>query len=109
MVVADEVNRRPMEAANMSQEGGIVVMPTVVSDPTKAGVVEVALRTDKGNLPRNVDTVARKATQRASVGRSTPIKRNLHPDLGEPNRKIDSDRTTLRALSELEMERARPL
>ena len=79
-------------------------MLTVVPDPPKVA----AQRTDKGNPSRNAGIVAKKATRRLSVGSSTPIRRNLHPDLGGPNNEISSDRTTLRGPSEPEIERARP-
>ena len=109
MVVAGKESRREMEAADKSKKEGIVVMPTVVPDPPKVGVVEAAPGTGKENPPRNVGIVARKATGRVCVGRSTPIRRKPHPDPGGPNREIGSDRTTLRAPNDSEMEWAWPL
>ena len=84
MVVADEASRCAMEAADGSKEEGIVVMPTTILNPWEAGGVEAATRTGKGNQPRNVCIVARKATRRASVGRSVLIRRKPDPDLDKP-------------------------
>ena len=108
MVVADETSRRAMKPADMSKKDVIVVMPTTVPDPPKAGGVEVAHRTSKGNLLRTTGIVAKKDAEKASAGRSAPIQRNLHSNQDQPNREIDSDRTTLRAPSEPETEQARP-
>ena len=54
------------------------------------------MRTGKGNPPRNDGTVARKATGRASAGRSALIRIKPVPDPVSdiPTREIGSDRTT---------------
>ena len=77
--VEDEESRCAMEAADEIKEGGTEMMATAIPDPPKIGGVE-AMRTGTGNPPRNASTVTRKATGRASVGRSTPIQRELVPD-----------------------------
>ena len=73
MDVEGEASRCAMEAADEIKEGDTEVMPTATPDTPETGGVE-AMRTDKENLPRNFGTVARKATRRASVGRSAPIR-----------------------------------
>ena len=95
VVVADEASRCAMEAANGIKEEGTEVMPTTIPDPSEIGGVEVT-RTGKGNPPRNVGIVARKATGRASAGRSAPIRRKPGPDPvpEKPIKEIGSDRTT---------------
>ena len=80
-----------MEAADVRKEEGKVMMLTTILDPPKARGVKVASRTGKGNLPRNVGTVARR---RVSVGRSAPIQRNPDPDPEKQNKEIGSGRTT---------------
>ena len=96
MVAADEVSRRAMEAANMSKEEGIVVMPTTILDPPEAGGVEAVPRTGQGNPLQNVGIVARKATRIAGARRSVPIRRKSDPDpdLDELYKEIGNDRTT---------------
>ena len=89
----DEASRCTMEATDGIKEEGTEVMSTSIPDPPKTGGVE-ATRTGKGNLSRNVGTVARKATRRVSVGRSAPIRRKLDPDPLKPTKEISSDRTT---------------
>ena len=82
MVMEDEENWCAMEAADMSKKEGIVVMLIVVTNPPEGGGVDAAPRNNKGNPLQNVGTVTRKATERMSVGRSTPIRRKPHPVLG---------------------------
>ena len=93
--VEGEAIQCAMEAADEIKEGGTEVMPTTILNPPKTGGVE-AMRTGKGNLPRNAGTVARKATRRASAGKSAPIRREPVPDLvpDKPTKGIGSDRTT---------------
>ena len=62
--------------------------------PPEVGGVEAAPRTSKRNQPLNAGIVARKATRRASVGRSAAIWRKLDPDPGGSNKEIGSGRTT---------------
>ena len=73
MDVADEASRCAMEAANEIKVEGTEMMPTTIPDPPEIGGVE-AMRTGKGNPPRSAGTMARKATGRASAGRSAPIR-----------------------------------
>ena len=94
VIVADEASRCAMEAGNGSKEEGIVVMATAIPDPPEAGGVEAEPKTGKGNQLQNAGIVARKATRRASAGRSAPIRRKPNPDPREPNKEIDSGRTT---------------
>ena len=70
-------------------------MPTTIPDPPETGGLE-AMRTGKGNPLRNAGIVARKATGRASVGKSTLIRRESVPDLVSkmPTKEIDNVRTT---------------
>ena len=90
MFYTDKVSLRAMEATDVSNEEGIVVMPTAIWDPLKAGGVEPAQKTSKGNPSRNVGVVARKATRRVSVGRRALIHRNLDPNPDELNKEISS-------------------
>ena len=93
MVVANEVSRCAMEAADRNKEEGTEVTPTTIPDPSETGVVETT-RTGKGNPPRNAGRVARKARRRASVGRSTPTRREPDPDPDKPKKEIGNGRTT---------------
>ena len=95
MDVEGEASRCAMEAADEIKEGGTEMMPTAIPNPPETGGVE-AMRTGKGNPPQNVGIVARKATGRASVGRSAPIQRETVPEmvLDILTREIGSDRTT---------------
>ena len=94
MGVEDEASRCAMEAADETKKGGTKVMPTVTPDPPKTGGVE-AMRTGKGNPSPSAGIVARKATGRASAGRSVSIRREPVPDtvLDIWTREIGSDRT----------------
>ena len=87
----DEASWCAMEAADEIKKGGTEVRPTATPDPPETGGVDV-MRIGKGNHPRNVGTVARKATGRASAGRSAPIRREPVPDI--PTKGISSNRTT---------------
>ena len=71
MDVEDKASRHAMEAADVIKEGGTEVMPTATPDPP--GEVE-AMRTGKGKPSRSAGTVARKATEKASAGKSAPIR-----------------------------------
>jgi hypothetical protein len=84
-----------MEAADVIKEGGTEVMPTATPDPPETGGVE-AMRTDKGRPSRSAGIVARKATEKASAGRSAPIRREPGPKMvpDVPTREIGSARTT---------------
>ena len=91
VVVADEASRCAMEVAGGIKEERTKVMSTSILNPLEIGGVE-AMRTGNGNPPRNASTVVRKATRRASAGRSTLIWRKPDPD--KPKKEINSDRTT---------------
>ena len=78
MGVEDEVSRYTMEAANEIQERGTEVMPTVTLDPPETGGVE-AMRTGKVKPSQSAGTMARKATEKASAGKSVPIRREPVP------------------------------
>ena len=73
------------------------MMPTTIPDPPETGGVE-AMRTGKGNPPRNAGTAARKAIGRASAGRSALIQIEPGPDpvLDIPTKGTGSDRSTLK-------------
>ena len=87
MGVEDEASQCAMEAADEIKEGGTEVMPTATLDPPEIG---------KGKPSWSAGTVARKATGKASVGRSTPIRREPGPETVPdiPTREIGNDRTT---------------
>ena len=95
VVVEDEASRYAMEAADVIMEGGTEVMPTATPDPPETGGVE-AMRTDKGRPSRSAGIVARKATEKASAGRSAPIRREPDPEMvpDMPTRETGSARTT---------------
>ena len=103
MVVADEASRYAMEAADEIKEEGTEVMPTAIPDPPETKGVE-AMRTGKGRPSWSAGTVARKATGKASAGRSAPIWREPVPETAPdiPTREIGSDRTTPKTPGELE-------
>jgi hypothetical protein len=84
--VEDGASRCAMEATDKE---GTREMPTAISDPPEAGGVVASQLWIAG-------IVARKATGRASVGRSTPSrgKLRLDPDPDEPTEEIGSSRTT---------------
>ena len=92
-----------MEATDEIKEGGTKVMPKATPDPPETGGVE-AMRTDKGRPSRTAGTVARKATEKASAGKSAPIRREPDPETvpDVPTREIGSDRTMLKTLGEPE-------
>ena len=90
MNVEEEASRCAMEAADEIKVEGTETMPTAIPDPPETGGVE-AMRTGKVNPPRNVGIVARKATRRASAGKSAPIRREPVPEM--PTKEISSDRT----------------
>ena len=79
MDVEDKASRCTMEASDEIKEECTEMMPTTILDPLETGGVG-ATRTGKGNPPRNAGTVARKATGRASVGKSAPIRIEPVPD-----------------------------
>ena len=95
MDVEDEASRYAMEAADVIKEGGTEVMPTATPDPPETGGVD-AMRTGKGKSSRSADTVARKATEKESAGKSAPIRREpgleTVPDM--PTRETGSIHTT---------------
>ena len=92
--VEDEAIRHAIEAADVIMEGGTEVMPTATPDPPETGGVE-AMKTGKGNPPQSAGIVARKAIEKASAGKSAPIRREPAPETvpGVPTREIGSDRT----------------
>ena len=84
--VEDEANRFAMEATDKE---GTNEMPTAIPDPPEAGGV-------KASQPRIAGIVARKATEKASAGRSTPSQGKPRPDPepDEPTEEIGNARTT---------------
>ena len=62
-------------------------------DPPQVGGVKAVPETAKQRPKRNVGIVARRSTQRASIGRSAPIPTNPDPDPVKPNMEIGSART----------------
>ena len=73
MVVMYETGWHVMEVADKRKTEGIIEMPTTITDPPEIGRVKVASEIDKQRSKWNVGTVARRATKRASVGKSAPI------------------------------------
>ena len=55
------------------------MVPTTAPDPPQVGGVKAAQETGKQRPKRNVGTLVRRATKRASVGRSAPIRTNTDP------------------------------
>ena len=95
MDVEDEASRHAMEEADVIREEGTKVMPTTTPDPPETGGVE-AMRTDRGKSSQSAGTVAKKATEKASAGRSAPIRREPEPAMvpDMPTRETGSVRTT---------------
>ena len=77
------------------RNGGTEVIPTTTPDPLEPKGVE-AMKTGKGNPSWSASTVARKATGRASAGRSAPIriKPGLEPVPDIPTKEANNDCTT---------------
>jgi hypothetical protein len=84
----DVARRYAMEATDRD---GTKEMLIAIPDPPEAGGAVVS-------QPWNAGIVARKATGRASAGRSVPSRVEMRPDLDEPMAEIGSDRTTLKNL-----------
>jgi hypothetical protein len=84
--VEDETSRCAMEATDKE---GIKEMLTAILDPPEAGGVEAS-------QPWIAGIVARKATGRATAGRSAPSRGKPRPDPDpyEPTEEIGSNRTT---------------
>ena len=96
-----------MEAADKSKTEGIIETSTAVSDPPKARGVKVAPETVKQRPKWNVGTMAGRAIERASAGRSAPIQTN--PDRVIVMQASVKDRTMPRAQEELKTDQALPL
>ena len=77
-------------------------MPTTILNPLEAGGVEAAPRTCKTNPSRNAGIVARKATRRASAGRSASVWRKPDPDPNKPKKEIGNGCTTPKDPKKLE-------
>ena len=104
VVMEGEASRCTMEeAVDMIKEGGTEVMPTATPDPPETGGLE-AMRTETGRPSQSAGIVARKATEKASVGKSVPIRREPDaetvPDM--PTRETGSVCTTPKTQGELE-------
>ena len=97
MDVEDKPSWCAMEAADVIKEGGTKVMPTATPDPPETGGVE-AMRIDRGKPSRSAGTVARKAIEKASAGKSAPIRREPVPETvpDMPTRETGSARTMLK-------------
>ena len=94
MSMEDEADRQTIVASNKSRKEGTKVVQTAVPDPPQGGVVRPASESCKQRLTWNTSTMARRATRRASVGRSTPIQTNPDLDLVKQNMKIGNAHTT---------------
>ena len=101
--VEDEASRCAMEAADEIKEGDTEVTPTTTPDLPETGGVE-EMRTGKGKPSPSAGTVARKATGKASAGKSTPIRRESVPETvpDMPTRETGSVRTTPKTSGEPE-------
>ena len=73
-----------------SRKADTEVVLTIVLDPPREGGVKEAPEIGKQRPKRNVGIVARRSTQRASIGRSAPIPTNPDPDPVKPNMEIGS-------------------
>ena len=76
------------------QKKGTKEVLTTVRDPPQAGGVKAVPEIGKQRPTRNAGIVARRATRRASGGRSAPIRIKPDPDPGELNKEIGNARTT---------------
>ena len=103
VVMVDGADRHAVEAADKSKIGGTMMVPTTVPDPPQVGGVKAVPETGKGRPTQNVGIVARKATGRASVGRSAPIR--INPDLARPDKETGKARTTLKDRKDPEPEK----
>jgi hypothetical protein len=88
VVDEDVANWCAMEAIDRD---GTRELPTAIPDPPEAGGVEASPLWIAG-------IVARKATGRASAGRSAPSREEQRPGPDEPTEGIGSDRTTQKNL-----------
>ena len=102
--VVDEAGLHAMEASNKSRTGGIIIMPTTVMDPPRAGEVKPATETGKERSCGTAGIVIGRATRRVSARRRRAIR--IDPDWVEPNKEIGNDCITPRAPKESETERA---
>ena len=78
MVVADEVDQHIMMEADKSKIERIINMSTTILDPPRARGVKAALEAGKEGPRRIVGTMAERATERASAGKSKPSQIDLH-------------------------------
>ena len=92
MGVVDEVGRHAMEAVDKSRNDDTENMPTAVPDPPQEGGVKAAPEVGKQKPTQNAGIVAERVTEKATAGRSAPIRTN--PDPARPGRIIDKVRTT---------------
>ena len=90
--MVEEVDRHAMEAAGKSRNGGTMSVPTAIPEPPQAGGVKAVPEAGKIKPLRNAGTVARKATRKASVGESVPIRTD--PDPAKPAREAGKARTS---------------
>ena len=79
MGVVEDVGRHAMEAAGKSRNEGTMSVLTAVPGLPQAGGVKAVPEAGKTNPLRNVGTVAKRATWKASVGESVPIRTNPDP------------------------------
>mgnify|MGYP006905962994 FL=1 len=89
--------------AGKSRTGGIKIVPMIVLDPPQVRRVKTAPETGNQRLKRNVGTMARKVTRRASAGRSTLIQ--IYPDLARSDKGTDGSHTTPKDRKNLHPER----
>ena len=72
--VLDEVDWYATVAVEKSRKEGTKVVPTTLPDPPQARGFKAALETGKQRPKQNAGNVAGRATERASAGRSAPIR-----------------------------------
>ena len=77
--VDDKVGRHAMEVAGKTKIGVTKKVSTIVLDPPDVGGVKLGLETGIRKPTRNAGIVVRKAIERATAGRNTPIRINLDP------------------------------
>ena len=68
--------------ADKSRTEGTEIMPTTTPDPPQAGGAKAVPEADMQNPTRNAGIVAKRATEKASAGRSALIR--INPDRARP-------------------------
>ena len=105
MVVVDEASRYAIEVADKSRIYHIIKISTTVLDTSLIGGAKAVPGAGKGKPHRTTGTLARRARERASVGRNKLIR--TRPDRAEETRIGVKDHTMPKAQGK--PKRAQPL